>query len=118
MDAKLTLLHVWRGPPPGRERAAEAFPARDVEADLGRELEGWRGEAERLAGRAVQTIVRTGAPAAEIVRFAAERKADLVVVGTRGRTGLERAVLGSVAEAVVRHAPCAVLVARTQDWGD
>jgi nucleotide-binding universal stress UspA family protein len=119
LGAKLTLLHVWHGPAEGREpRGAAPAAARDVEAELARELEGWKREAERITGRDVEAVVRRGAPAAEIGRFAEERKADLVVVGTRGRTGLERAVLGSVAEAVVRHAPCAVLVAREQDRGD
>jgi nucleotide-binding universal stress UspA family protein len=60
----------------------------------------------------VRAHARSGAPAAEIVRFAAEREADLIVVGTHGRTGLKRLVLGSVAEEVVRTAPCAVFVAR------
>ena len=116
LDARLTLLHVWKGPPAAGGRAAAV--TRDVQADLERELEGWKLEAERIAGRVIETAVRTGPPAAEVARFAEERKADLVVVGTRGRTGLERAVLGSIAEAIVRHAPCAVLVARARDWGD
>lgn len=119
LEAGLTLLHVWKGPRGGgRAAMAPAAEPRDVEADLARELEGWKREAERIAGREVRTAVRTGVPAAEVARFATERKADLVVVGTRGRTGIERAVLGSVAEAIVRHSPCAVLVARVQDWGD
>ncbi len=42
----------------------------------------------------------------------AERQYDLVVMGTHGRTGLKHVLLGSVAEKVVRHAPCAVLVGR------
>ncbi len=54
--------------------------------------------------------VRTGSPAREAVAEAAEWPADLVVVGTHGRTGAARALLGSVAEAVVRDASCSVLV--------
>ena len=57
-------------------------------------------------------IVVEGQPAAAIVHTAAELRADLVVLGTVGRTGLPRLLLGSVAEAVVRNAPCSVLVAR------
>lgn len=53
-----------------------------------------------------------GPAAANILRVAEETRADLIVVGTRGRTGLRRMLLGSVAEAVVRAAPCSVLVVR------
>ncbi|HEU0299974.1 MAG TPA: universal stress protein [Longimicrobium sp.] len=54
--------------------------------------------------------VRTGDPAHEIVAAAREWEADLIVVGTHGRRGIGRMFLGSVAETVLRHAPCAVLV--------
>lgn len=53
-----------------------------------------------------------GDPATEIVRVAEEETAGLIVMGTHGRTGLSRLVMGSVAEAVVRHAPCPVLIYR------
>jgi len=56
--------------------------------------------------------VAVGNPAAAIVRAAEELPAELVVIGTRGRTGLVRMTLGSVAEAVVRSSPCSVLVVR------
>ena len=56
--------------------------------------------------------VRIGAPAAEIVAAAAELKADLLCIGTHGRTGLAHFLLGSVAERIVRHAPCPVLTVR------
>ena len=54
--------------------------------------------------------VRTGEPATEIVREAAEWGADVLVLGTHGRTGAARWLLGSVAETVLRGAPCSVLV--------
>jgi len=50
----------------------------------------------------------TGDPAGEIVALAAQEKVDLIVIGTHGRTGLGRLLMGSVAEAVVRRAPCPV----------
>jgi len=53
-----------------------------------------------------------GDPASEIVRLAEEEKADMIVLGTHGRTGMSRLLMGSVAEAVVRRAPCPVLVYR------
>jgi nucleotide-binding universal stress UspA family protein len=55
---------------------------------------------------------RIGSPAKEIVNLAEEAEADLLVVGTHGRQGMDRWLLGSVAEKVVRHANCPVLVAR------
>ena len=57
----------------------------------------------------VETIFAEGDPGHEIVRVAEELNADLVVLGTHGLTGLKRIAIGSVAELVVRHAPCAVL---------
>jgi nucleotide-binding universal stress UspA family protein len=56
--------------------------------------------------------VATGHPAEAIVRFAAERGVDLIVMGTHGRTGLQHVLLGSVAEKVVRLAPCPVMTVR------
>ncbi len=50
-----------------------------------------------------------GAASEEIVRIAAEEHADLIVMGTHGRTGLSRVLMGSVAELVMRHASCPVL---------
>lgn len=54
----------------------------------------------------------TGSPAEEIVRFATDQHADLIVVGTHGRKGALRILLGSVAESVVRHATCPVLTVK------
>jgi hypothetical protein len=56
--------------------------------------------------------LRLDAPATEIAQMAADLEADMVVVGTHGRRGIARLLLGSVAEAVVRLAPCPVLVVR------
>ena len=53
-----------------------------------------------------------GDPAGEIVRIAGEEGAEMIVLGTHGRTGVTRMLMGSVAEAVVRRAPCPVLVYR------
>ena len=53
-----------------------------------------------------------GDPAGEIVRIAGDEKVDSIVLGTHGRTGLSRLLMGSVAEGVVRRAPCPVLVYR------
>jgi len=60
----------------------------------------------------VRAHLRLEAPAQEIAQIAADLEADLVVVGTHGRRGIARLLLGSVAEAVVRLAPCPVFVVR------
>ena len=57
----------------------------------------------------VVTAVESGAPAAAIVEYASRSRIDLIVIGTHGRTGVTRTLLGSVAERVVRTAPCPVL---------
>lgn len=60
--------------------------------------------------------VRFGEPAQGILQMATDAQADLIVVGTHGREGLKRLTLGSVAEQIVRTAPCPVLVARPVDY--
>jgi len=71
-----------------------------------------RKEKGKKIGVEVETLVVEGIPAKEILDVAEERKIDIIVMGTLGRTGLERLLLGSVAEKVIRHAPCPVFVVR------
>lgn len=66
----------------------------------------------RDAGLDAEPEVREGDPAHEIVAVARARNAGTIIVGTRGRTGLRRLLLGSVARNVLMHAPCSVLVVR------
>jgi nucleotide-binding universal stress UspA family protein len=65
--------------------------------------------ADLAPGLSVTTETLFGAPAQELVAYARRAGIDLIVMGTHGRTGVSRALLGSVAEAVVRRAPCPVL---------
>jgi universal stress protein A len=114
-DASLTLVHVVEphfGPPDadvppltGADSDAEEF----AEAKLDLSALG-----EQMLGpcRVVETVVRAGLAFFEITEAAKALGADLIVVGTHGYTGIKRALLGSTAEKVVRHAPCPVLVAR------
>ena len=62
-----------------------------------------------MQGLAVESALRLGTPHVEIVRFARETEADLVVLATHGRRGVSHALMGSVAEKVVQMAPCPVL---------
>ena len=57
-------------------------------------------------------LTRFGDPGHQIAQYAEEAKADLIVLPSHGRSGLQRLLIGSVAERVVRHAPCPVLVVR------
>lgn len=66
----------------------------------------------------IAVYVTTGHPAERIVALATALDADVIVMGTHGRTGLKRIVLGSVAEEVVRRAPCTVHVLRPRDFLD
>jgi len=70
----------------------------------------------RLARRGCEAtpLLRDGYPAEEIIRAAERRRADLVVLGSRGLTGFTRILLGSVSRKVARHAPCSVLVVRSR----
>jgi nucleotide-binding universal stress UspA family protein len=69
-------------------------------------------ECDDCAGLDVEELVVHGEAASEIVRVAAERNVDLIVISSHGRTGLGRILFGSTAESVVRHAPCPVLVVK------
>ncbi len=114
LQADLTLLHVYEPPLPASPEMLVSPPELFEQGvrEMERKMEGWQLEAERIAGRPVPSTVLGGNPADEILRFLREGFFDLLVMATRGRTGLKRLVLGSVAERVVRQADCPVLVVR------
>jgi len=82
-----------------------------LDAEVERATAAVREIADRHAAEA-EPMVRTGPPADTILEVAAQLPAELIVVGTHGRSGLRRLTLGSVAESVVRRATCSVLVVR------
>jgi nucleotide-binding universal stress UspA family protein len=57
-----------------------------------------------------KTLIKEGSPSKEIINTAEEEKSDLIILGTAGRTGLDKFFLGSISEKVLRSAPCAVMV--------
>ena len=77
------------------------------------QLVDFKGRAE-LRGIAVTTRVATGIPSEEVITVARAEDSDLIVVGTRGKTGLAHVLLGSTAERVIRGAPCPVLTVRME----
>src|SRR5207302_10989546 len=78
--------------------------------------EYWRKQLEQIRpvdpGITVNHVFLEGDPATEIVRYAMDAGIDLIVMGTHGRSGLERLLMGSVAEKVMREARCSVLVVK------
>lgn len=111
-DAQLTVVHVLVRPPSAESDVlVSSRGVAAIEAEKAEELLAvWRADAERRGGRPVRARVLWGEPAAEIVRHAREERCDLLVLGTHGRSGVARVVLGSVAERVARQSPCPVLV--------
>jgi nucleotide-binding universal stress UspA family protein len=110
-NARLILLHVvepfhpdWRMDTTTLQRAARDQARHRLDELVSRELPGASAVAE----------VRAGHPVEQINAVAGKHRADVIVIATHGRTGLQHALLGSVAERVVRHAPCPVLVLRAQ----
>jgi nucleotide-binding universal stress UspA family protein len=104
--------------PPATEFNPGAFTPQDVlqqQEKAAQQIAA--GAAQRLthSGLSVDTAVRQGDPRTVIVDEAAEWGADLVVVGSHGHIGLTRLLLGSVAQAVVAHAPCSVEVVRRRN---
>jgi nucleotide-binding universal stress UspA family protein len=74
-------------------------------------------EAVKRQGVNVRPYFKEGSPLVEILKVAEEVGADLVVLGTHGRTGMDRFVVGSVAERVTRKASCSVLIIREKHPG-
>ena len=81
-------------------------------SEVSQSLEDEVRKLEGIGGKVEMAHVAVGRPEAEIVRLAEEIGAGLVVVGSRGHGPLRRAIMGSVSEAVVRHAHCSVLIVR------
>ena len=114
--AEVVLLHVV--PPPPVLPTEGYFPPelydeliqsarREAEAGFDRLLASVAG-----SGINVRIHLEDGPPAQRILEVAAKEAADLLIVGTHGRTGLKHFFLGSVVERVIRHAHCPVLVVR------
>jgi nucleotide-binding universal stress UspA family protein len=110
-EAELTVLHISPLMPTlfGMEPAVNAATLAPFDREaLGRELLKFVGETANATPRP-QLLVRSGPAAATVLGYAVENNTDLIVLGTHGRTGFERFMLGSVTEKVVRKATCPVL---------
>ena len=116
-DAELHLLHAL-------EVHAATTPAFEMGLALPTYISESKAAAESAlagtldprwsAGRKVTQSVVEGLPKVQILRYAREQNIDLIVLSTHGRTGLTHVLVGSVAETVVRTAPCPVLTVRPE----
>jgi nucleotide-binding universal stress UspA family protein len=113
---EIKMLHVL---PPGSyttpSEPARGYPPEmeELEKEAPFSVDHW-AQKMRTAGFVVDAVVETGEVRSTITNSAAHWGADLIVVGSHGHKGLVRLLLGNVAESVVRHAKCSVLVVRKQ----
>jgi nucleotide-binding universal stress UspA family protein len=110
LGGEVALIHVGDPGIMGDTGMSPVEFAARVKQESERLLAGFH---ERLSlPPATLRFAQSGAPAPTIIRAAKEWPADLIVIASHGRTGVSRALLGSVAEGVMRNAPCPVLVVR------
>jgi nucleotide-binding universal stress UspA family protein len=113
--AELTLLHAYPIPGytfPDGSVVASPKMMEELAEQAERHLGEWQREAQAMGLAKVGVVKASGEPASEIVAYAKDAGTDLLVVGTHGRTGFTHALMGSVAERVVRRAGCPVLTVR------
>jgi nucleotide-binding universal stress UspA family protein len=113
-DATIVLLHVVEAflPTPEMTGVDVGLIQRQLREGGERRLAELRKE---LGGVPVESVLRIGRTATEILRAARELDSDLILLSTHGRTGLAHVFLGSTAEQVIRHAGCPVLVVREKE---
>lgn len=114
-NAELVVAHVWYVPAMAfaGERAFTPPLIQDLADEAQQDLDDAVLEASAPGAKPVVGKMLSGVPWAQIVSLLEKDAYDLCVIGTHGRTGLARILLGSVAEKVVRHAPCSVLAVRS-----
>ncbi|CAN5893969.1 universal stress protein [soil metagenome] len=111
----IQLLHAVGVPAAYRRNAAMTDAIGEIDRTATRVLESWAEKVRETARATVTAQTRMGRAGPEIMAELSTAIYDLVITGTHSRTGIKRALFGSVAEKLVRHAWCSVLVARTRD---
>jgi len=111
---QVTLMHVIEIPVSYAGELPVEF-TRELDKHATTVLDRWAAKLTAKLATPAKTKIMVGSAGNQILRLLDEDPTfDLVVMGSHGRTGVKRMLLGSVAEKVVRHAPCAVLVARSR----
>lgn len=114
-NAKLILLYVIQDISIAEWYIPSSLSVTDLIEDMQKsawkEMDKWAAEVSG-AGREIGKMVVRGVPFVEIIKTAKDTNADLIVIGTHGRTGIDHMLFGSTAEKVVRKAPCPVLTVR------
>jgi nucleotide-binding universal stress UspA family protein len=116
--SEVHIVHVVQdlvalAPEPGLSFPPPGEYLQELQSSAERSLERLPGEGVALAGPVTRRVLQ-GPPFVELIRYAREQDIDLIVMGTHGRSGLAHVLLGSVAERVVRKAPCPVLTVRPE----
>ena len=114
-DATLHVLHVAENvyiTAFGAETYASFAPdlQRDIEESAHRRLDEATIDSDGSGPKTIRSVMTSSSPAFAIIDYAREHAIDLIVMGTHGRGAMAHLLLGSVAERVVQHAPCAVLI--------
>jgi nucleotide-binding universal stress UspA family protein len=115
-NAEIFFMHAVVNPPYGDPRSAGMMISAYIK-EATELAESWYINAGNMASEqgvkfTAETILDVASAVDSIVNYADSKKTDLIVIGTKGRTGLKRLLLGSVASGVVTHATCPVLITR------
>ena len=115
--SRLLLLHAYHLPVEFQQLEGAYLPQdfwASVKAEAEQNLRRY-AEPLRAQGLTADVIVREGYPATVIEQEAVDQRVDLIVIGTRGLSGLKHLLLGSIAERVVQKSPCPVLTVKTRE---
>jgi nucleotide-binding universal stress UspA family protein len=112
LEAKIHLLNVIGIPSMGIPEVGIAVASTLIDSTVQTQQAALEKLVSRRASANIETLLRTGDARDLIIDVAREIGADLIVMGTHGRRGVRRALIGSIAESVVRTAPCPVLTIR------
>ena len=109
-DAEALLIHVTEEPFDYKGYGLSAETILAIQEDLRDVIDkGLNAAQEACSANKSRMIIREGSPSAEIIKLAKEEAADLIVIGTHGRGGVAKMLLGGTTERIIRLAPCPVI---------